>query len=329
MPRREVARAVVEQHDDPPGIPWEYVVEGGVLHDVQIAVSVHVVDLACRAERTVEQIARTGSAFVREVAGAIVDEQEILCGAASAVDAVVHEIEILRTVARQVARPHRTNERLVADQGREARVGIVCQAQPIPFGVLSEVHVQHGLLVERVHDDHVLPRIAIHVHHVDVSCEAGVGDEFRSELGGHVDQHTFLVDQQQVGFGRFGGGRKRLFAHHNDVGPPVFVEVCRPNVFFLVVGIGDAGEHEAFIGLDVPFEPLRNGEEGCAAEKEEAQEKGKTWHAIKSSDSTAVGHHSPTALNLRQFLGSFCFCGDNERSSAQHRGQEQEHEIQR
>ena len=328
LPRREVARAVVEQHDDPPGIPWEHVVEGGVLHDVQIAVPVHVVDLACCPKCTVEQVARTGGAFVGEMAGAVVDEQEILRGATSAVDAVVHEVEVLCTVARQVAGPHRTYERLVADECGKARVGIVRQAQPIPVGVFPEVHVQHGLLVERVHNDHVIPRVAIHVHDIDVSRKTGIGDELRRQVGGHVDQYAFLVDQQQVGLGRFGGGRKGLFAHHDDVGPPVFVEVCRPNVFFLVVSVGDAGEHEAFIGLDVPFEPLRIGMEGCPAEKEEAQEEWKTWHAIKSSDSTAVGQHRPTAVNLRQFSGSVCSCCHDECSLVNYRGQEKEHKAQ-
>ena len=306
LPRREVARAVVKQHDDPAGIPWEHVVEGGVFHDVQIAVPVHVVDLACRAKGAVQQVPCTRGAFVGEVAGAIVDEQEILRGAAAAVDAVVHEVEVLCAVACEVACPHRTNERLVADQRGETRLGIVRQAQPISFCVQAQVHVQHGLLVERVHDDHVVPCIAVNVHDVDVPGETRIGDEFRGELCGHVHQNTFLVDQQQVGFGRLGGGRKGLFAHHDHVGPSVLVEVCRPKVFFLVVGIGDAGEHKAIVGLDVPFEPLRNGMGGSPAEKEEAQEEGKTWHAIKSSDSTAVGHHSPTALNLRQFWGCDC-----------------------
>ena len=269
LPRREVACSVVEQDDDAPRIPWEHVVERGVFDDVQVAVAVHVVDLACGAERAVEQIARSGGTFVGEVAGAIVDEQKVLGGAASAVDAVVHEVQILRSVARQIARPDGTDQGLVAGQCGQPVGGLVCQTEPLPAGVFPQIHVKHGLLVEGVDDHDVVPRVVVHIHHVHVAGETRVGQKFRGEFAGHVRQHPVLVHQEQVRLGGLACGRERLLAHHNHVRPTVFVEVRRPNVFLLVVRIGDSGELQAFVRLKVPFKPLRTTEEGWTAERAE------------------------------------------------------------
>ena len=175
LPVAEVPFPVVEQDQDPAAVPRGHVVQGGVFDDVQVAVPVHVVDLACRAERAVQQFAHPRFAFVREVPGAVVDEQEVLGCAATAVDSVVHEVQILGAVARQVPGPHRTHQRLVAGQFREPLGRFVRQTQPRPVFADAEVHVQHGLLVERIDDDHVVPRVAVDVHGVNVPCEADVG----------------------------------------------------------------------------------------------------------------------------------------------------------
>ena len=240
MPCGEVARPVVEEHNDPPGIPWENIVKGGVFDDVQIAVAVHVVDLARGAECAVQQVSSPCRALVGEVTRAVVDEEEVFGRASSAVDSVVDEVQILCAIAGQIPRPHRTNQRLVTHQFRQARLRIVFQSKPVAIGVFALVHVEHGLLVEGVDDDHVLPVVTVDVHHVDVSREAGIGNEFWSKRGGHVDQDALHVDQEQIGFGWLGGGGEGLFANHNDVHPPVLVQVCRPDVFFFIVGVGDA-----------------------------------------------------------------------------------------
>ena len=65
---RKVAGAVVEQDDHAARVPWGHVVERGVFDNVEVAVAVHVVDLACRPKRAVQQVARSVSPFVGEVA---------------------------------------------------------------------------------------------------------------------------------------------------------------------------------------------------------------------------------------------------------------------
>ena len=218
------------------------------------------------------------------MACSVVDQKEVLGRAASAVDPVIDEVQILGTVSRQIPSPNGTNQRLVAGQCRQTRGGFVGQPQPLTTAVLAKVHVQHGLLVERVDDDHVVPRVAVDVHHIDVPREAWVGDEFRGEVGGHVHQHAFLVHEQEVGFGRFRGRGKRLFADHNHVGPSVLVQVGGPNVLLLVVCTGHACQNEAVCGLDVPLKPLcmHSGEGSCKEQRGESRKEGETEHSMSS-----------------------------------------------
>ena len=315
LPRGKVACSVVEEHDDTPGIPWENIVQRGVFDDVQIAIAVHVVDLASGPEGTVQQVSCAGRSLVGEVACAIVDQQKVFGRPSTAVHAVVHEVEVLRAVAREVAGPHRTNQRVVADQRGKTRCRFVRQTQPIAVGIFPEIHVEHRLLVERVHNDHIVPRVLVNIHDVDVPGKAGVGDEFGCELVRHVDQDPLLVHQKQVRLGRFCGGRKRFLANDNHVGPSVLVEVGRPDVLFLVVGIGDAREHEAFVGLDVPFQPLRL--KGASHEKKDQRGswggRKKTQHSIRlvvQQNGGLRSMHSAVALNIRHFWIRFVECAE-------------------
>ena len=198
MPVVELAFAVVEKHNDPSRVPGGHVVQGGVLHNVQITVAIHVRDLACSAKGAVSQVAHPSFSIVDKVARAIVDQKEIFGRASSSVDTVVHEVEVFGPIARQIASPNGTNQRLVAAERWKALRRFVQKTQPLSLCTFPLVHVQHGLLVEGVRHHHVVPSIAVHVRHVNVPCKTWVGQKLWSIGGGGVHEHPVLIEQQQV-----------------------------------------------------------------------------------------------------------------------------------
>ena len=182
----------------------------------------------------------------------VVNQQEIFGGASSAVHSIVHEVQIFRTVACQIARPNSTNEGIIRYQSREPRSTFVRKSQPVSQAILTQIHIQHRLLAEGVSNDHIIPRVAVHVHDIDVTCKTGVGDKFWCELHRHVDEHSLLIDEKQIRFWGFRGCRKWLFPNHNHVRPPVFVQVRWPQILFFIVADRHAEQFHPAFGLDVP-----------------------------------------------------------------------------